>query len=200
MKIAVIQASTQADKNKVLTEIVKKVASPLGHEIVNFGVFEDEANYSYTEIALLISILLSSKSVDFIITGCSSGQGMALACNTLPGVLCGFVQNPQDAFLFGRINDGNAISFPLGLGYGWLGELNLEYSLEKLFAGEFGIGYPAQDADRKVRETDQVKAFNKLVKRNISWLLKQLERPIVEKLIAKTDVLDYIMNMDRMSN
>lgn len=74
-----------------------------------------------------------------------------------------------------------------------MGELNLEYSLEKLFAGEFGIGYPAQDADRKVRETDQVKAFNKLVKRNISWLLKQLERPIVEKLIAKTDVLDYIM-------
>lgn len=71
-----------------------------------------------------------------------------MACNVLPNVLCGFIQNPQDAFLFGRINDGNAVSLSLGLGYGWLGELNLQYTLEKLFDGEFGIGYPPESADR----------------------------------------------------
>ena len=50
-------------------------------------------------------------------TGCSSGQGMMLACNSLPGVLCGFVQTPQDAFLFGRINGGNAVSLPLAASF-----------------------------------------------------------------------------------
>lgn len=45
---------------------------------------------SYIETALCISLLLESKCADFIVTGCSSGQGMTLACNSLPGVLCGY--------------------------------------------------------------------------------------------------------------
>ena len=48
---------------------------------------------------------------------------MMLACNSLPNVICGYAENPQDAFLFGRINDGNAVSIPLGLNFGWAGEI-----------------------------------------------------------------------------
>jgi len=107
--------------------------SSKNYEVINFGVYPWEINsYSYTEIAALTALLINSKVVDFVITGCSSGQGMNLACNTLPGLLSGFIQNPQDAYLFGRINDGNVASLSLGLGFGWLGELNLEYTLEKL--------------------------------------------------------------------
>lgn len=193
MKIAVIQGSTQIDKNDILVRAIKKVVNPLGHEVVNFGVFPDEDSYSYTEVALLISLLLSSKSVDFVITGCSSGQGMALACNTLPNVLCGFVQTPQDAFLFGRINDGNTISFSLGLGYGWLGELNIEYCLEKLFDGDFGVGYPADMAERKVKETNRVKNFNALSKKKIDELLDCLEDDFLTKILSKEDVIAYIL-------
>ena len=40
-----------------------------------FGCFENEDNYSYVEIALEICLLISSKAVDFIVTGCSSGKG-----------------------------------------------------------------------------------------------------------------------------
>lgn len=167
--------------------------TPLGHEVVNFGVFPDEESYSYTEVALLISLLLSSKSVDFVITGCSSGQGMALACNTLPNVLCGLVQTPQDAFLFGRINDGNAVSFPLGLGYGWLGELNIEYCLEKLFEGDFGVDYPADMAECKVKETNRVKVFNSLSKKKIEELLGCLEDDILTKILSKKDVVTYLL-------
>lgn len=193
MKIAVIQGSTQIDKNKTLVSITKKVVAPLGHEVINFGVFEKDKTYSYTEIALLISLLLSSQAVDFVITGCSSGQGMALASNTLPNVLCGFVQNPQDAFLFGRINDGNAVSFSLGLGYGWLGELNLEYCIEKLFDGDFGIGYPTDVAERKIRETKRVKLFNELSKKSMEELLDTLEQDFLDKILAKKDVIQYIL-------
>lgn len=57
----------------------------LGHEVINFGVFEDEeTEISYIQTA--VSMLLSSKTVDFVVTGCSSGQGMMLACNSLHDV------------------------------------------------------------------------------------------------------------------
>ena len=143
MKIGIIQGSTQVDKNKLLYQLTKQSVSKYGYEVINFGVKDrGEETYSYVEIAFLAALLINAKAVDFIVTGCSSGQGMNLACNMFPNVLSGFLQNPQDAFLFGRINGGNVASVSLGLGYGWLGELNLQYTLEKLFDGEFGIGYP----------------------------------------------------------
>ena len=128
MRIGVIQASSQKSKNEALYRCTCRAVENNGRQdtVVNFGVFPDQdASFSYIETALNISLLLSSGAVDFIVTGCSSGQGMMLACNSLPGVLCGFVQTPQDAYLFGRINGGNAASLPLGLNYGWLGEINL---------------------------------------------------------------------------
>ncbi len=42
--------------------------------------------------------------------------------------------------LCGRINGGNVASLPLGLNFGWQrGELDLQYTLDKLFDGEFGM-------------------------------------------------------------
>lgn len=194
MKIALIQGSTQIEKNEMLYQTLKNVVEPLGHEVINFGVKADELEtYSYTEVALLISMLLSSEVVDFVVTGCSSGQGMNMACNALPNVLCGFVQNPQDAFLFGRINDGNAVSLSLGLGYGWLGELNVQYIIEKLFDGDFGIGYPADVATRKVKETARVKTFNTISKRSIVEVLSELDEKIVQHVFTKKDVIQHVL-------
>ena len=108
MKIAVIQASSQSGKNELIYNAVKKYA--VDAEVINFGCFDNEdTKYSYIEISILVGILLSSKSVDLVVTGCSSGQGMMLACNNMPGVLCGYIPTPQDAYLFAQINDGNAV-------------------------------------------------------------------------------------------
>lgn len=79
MKIGVIQASSQIEKNNMLYECTKDYG-----EVINFGCFENEENYSYVEIALEICLLISSQAVDFVVTGCSSGQGMMIACNSLP--------------------------------------------------------------------------------------------------------------------
>ena len=157
MRIGIIQASSQRDKNDILYRCVQEAVKRCGRgdQTVNYGVFGNEsASFSYIEAAVNISLLLSSGTVDFIVTGCSSGQGMMLACNSLPSVICGYVQNPQDAFLFGRINGGNAVSLPLGLNFGWLGEINLQCTLDKLFDGEFGCGYPPEDAVRKRRDAN----------------------------------------------
>ena len=111
MRIGVIQASSQKDKNEILFHYTKKCA--IGHETTNFGCTNSDMDtYSYVEIAVMIGILIGSQALDFIITGCSSGQGMMLACNSMPGVICGYAPTPRDAYLFTQINNGNAISLP----------------------------------------------------------------------------------------
>jgi ribose/galactose isomerase family protein len=67
---------------------------------------EENEKYSYIEISILAGILLASRTVDFVVTGCSSGQGMMLACNSMPG----YAPTLNDAYLFAQINNGNAIS------------------------------------------------------------------------------------------
>ena len=99
MRIGIIQASSQAAKNQLLFDTVRKYAA--GDEVINFGCTEDEPErYSYVEISVLAGMLLASGAVDYVVTGCSSGQGMMLACNSFPGVLCWYAPTPLDAYLF----------------------------------------------------------------------------------------------------
>ena len=198
MKIGVIQATSQAKKNKLLYHCTANSVEKHGYEVINFGCYEDEScSFSYIEIAVMISMLLSSKSIDFVVTGCSSGQGMMIACNSLPDVICGYVENPQDAFLFGRINDGNSVSVPLGLNFGWAGEINLQCTLEKLFEDEFSIGYPPEDADRKKQDTLLLKEINALTKRNAIDVFKQLDKTLIQKVLKKHNVVEYILEHGR---
>ena len=198
MKIGVIQATSQRDKNILLYNCTAVAVKPYGHEVINFGCFADEpCSFSYIEIALAVSLLLASSAVDFIVTGCSSGQGMMLACNSLPNVICGYVENPQDAFLFGRINDGNAVSVPLGLNFGWAGEINLQCTIEKLFVDAFGIGYPPEDAERKRQDTLLLKKINTLTKRRAIDVFKQLDETLMQKIFQKRNVMEYILEYGR---
>ncbi|NMM64137.1 RpiB/LacA/LacB family sugar-phosphate isomerase [Clostridium sp. P21] len=194
MKVAVIQASSQKDKNNLLYNSVIRTVKDKKYEVTNFGIFPDEEiEYSYIETAMLISILLESRAIDFVVTGCSSGQGMMLACNSLPGVLCGYVENPSDAYLFGRINNGNAVSFPLGLNFGWAGEINLQCTLDKLFDGPFGTGYPKQDAIRKQRDTKLLKAINSITKRELIEVIPKIDLDFMGKVVKRDSVYDYVM-------
>lgn len=177
MKIGVIQASSQIEKNSLLYRCTLDAVKQYDYEVINFGCFENESSsYSYVEIAVAISFLLTSGAVDFTVTGCSSGQGMMLACNSMPGVLCGLAVRAQDAFLFGRINDGNAISIPLGNGFGWDGEENLKSILKELLRGPFGSGYPAREAERKRKGTLLMKKLNGMTKKTLFRYIASLIR------------------------
>ena len=194
MKIAVIQASSQKDKNSLIYDSLIKIVKDKGHEVINFGVFKDEnVEYSYVETAMLISILLESSAVDFVVTGCTSGQGMMLACNSLPSILCGYIENPSDAYLFGRINNGNAVSIPLGLNFGWAAEINLQCILEKLFDEPFGIGYPKQDSIRKQKDTKLLKSINSITKRELKDIIPKLEVDFMRKVVSRDNVFDYLI-------
>ncbi len=194
MKIAVIQASSQKEKNPLLYESVKYAAGRQGYEVINFGIFPDETEtYSYVEVSLQICLLLESGSVDFAVTGCSSGQGMMLACSSLPGVLCGYIQSPADAYLFGRINDGNAVSYPLGVNFGWAAEINLKSTMEALFREPFGCGYPKEEAARKQRDTAVLKKISCLSKGTLAELLPKLDQEFVRSAWKRELVCEYVI-------
>ncbi|MEE5991327.1 MAG: RpiB/LacA/LacB family sugar-phosphate isomerase [Lachnospiraceae bacterium] len=196
MKIAVIQASSQSGKNELIYSAVKKYAADA--EVINFGCFgNEEQKYSYIEISILIGILLSCKAVDLVVTGCSSGQGMMLACNNMPGVLCGYVPTPMDAYLFAQINDGNAVSLPLGEEYTWAGEENLDKTIARLFSEPFGQGYPKSEAERKLADTRLLKNIRNSSQVKMTELLKTLEKPLLDKVLSKKDVVEYVLENGR---
>lgn len=193
MKIGIIQASSQKSKNAIVEQCLRKAVKD-EHEIINFGMYEDSSQtMSYIEIAVCISLLLESHAVDFIVTGCSSGQGMMLACNSLPGVICGYVETVSDAFLFGRINDGNAVSYPLGLNWGWTAEINLTETFKALFCEPFGQGYPKEDAQRKQKDTRQLKQMNQICKKSMPEILTLLDSSLVSAALGYEPVYQYIM-------
>ena len=194
MKIGVLQASSQRDKNEILARCVRQAVQGQEAEVVNFGVFAgDGASYSYVQAACWASWLLASGAIDFAVTGCSSGQGMMLACNSFPGVLCGYVQNVSDAYLFGRINAGNAVSYPLGLNFGWAAERNLLPTLQALFTEPFGTGYPSGDAARKQRDTQLLHTVRRAGKRTWPELLPRLDAEFVKSTLAYAPVTDYVL-------
>lgn len=192
MKVCVLQASSQKAKNPTLEACVRE-AVPSGWQVVNLGVYaESGAALTYVQAALCVSLLLESRAVDFVITGCSSGQGMALACNSFPGVFCGYVQHPTDAYLFGRINSGNAASYPLGMGWGWAGEINFRETVRALFCEPLGSGYPAGEAPRKLRDTALLKEANAQCKRPLKEVLSQLSPELLGPALSYAPVFDYI--------
>lgn len=193
MKIAIIQATSQKNKNELIYSAVKKHASE--SDIYNFGCSaKDEGIYSYIEISVLIGLLLASKAVDFVVTGCSSGQGMMLACNSLPGVLCGYAPTPKDAYLFVQINNGNAISLPLGEDYTWNGEENLDKTIESIFLESFGQGYPKRERERKLRDTVTLKRIKTKSQIEFIDLLDKLDEELINKILSKKDVVSFVLS------
>ena len=142
MKIALMNENSQAAKNEIIYNTLKSVVEPMGHEVFNYGMYtaEDENQLTYVQIGLLASVLLESGAADYVVTGCGTGTGAMLATNSFPGVLCGHIVDPADAFLFAQINDGNAIALPFAKGFGWGAELNLQYIFERLFGTPGGSG------------------------------------------------------------
>ena len=57
MKIALINENSQAAKNGLIEAALKKVVEPMGHEVVNYGMYaaDDAAQLTYVRCALFQS-------------------------------------------------------------------------------------------------------------------------------------------------
>ena len=186
MRIALINENSQASKNAIVEEALKKVVEPMGHVVDNYGMYgvEGENQLTYVQNGILASILITSGAADYVVTGCGTGQGAMLACNSFPNVLCGHISNPSDGFLFAQVNDGNCVAMPFAQGFGWGGELNLAYTFEKLFGFGSGNGYPPERVEPEQynkKVLDSVRAYT--IKDLISCL-KGIDQTLVKGAVA----------------
>ena len=98
MKIAMINEFSQAAKNDTILGVLKEVVEPMGHTVCNTGMNTTDASLqlgepgylTYLNIGVQAALLLNSGAVDFVVTGCGTGQGALMACNMMPGVVCGY--------------------------------------------------------------------------------------------------------------
>ncbi len=210
MKIALIIENSQAAKSSIVHDALKSVAEPLGHQVHHYGMYtaEDQASLTYVMNGLLAGILLNSKAADFVVTGCGTGMGSMLACNSMPGVFCGLIADPTDAFLFGQINDGNAIAMPYAKGFGWAAELNLQDCYRKLFDGERGLGYPKERAQIMAKNRGILKELKAASCKDMLTVLKSVDQDLLKSAIAgerfeelffanaqDTAIADYVRRM-----
>ena len=193
MKIALINENSQAAKNAMIFEVLKKVVEPMGHEAVNYGMYsaEDVHSLTYVQNGILAAVLLNSGVADYVITGCGTGEGAMLACNAFPGVLCGHIESPLDAYLFSQVNDGNCVALPFAENFGWGGELNLEYIFEKLFCAPGGGGYPKERVVPEQRNKKILDEVKKVTHTDMAVILRTLDRELVRGALSGERFADY---------
>ena len=193
MKIALIIENSQAAKSSVVHDALSAVTVPLGHEVFHYGMYtpEDKASLTYVMNGLLTGILLNSGAADFVVTGCGTGTGSMLAANAMPGVFCGLIIDPTDAFLFGQINDGNAIAMPYAKGFGWAAELNLQDVYRKLFEGERGLGYPKERAEIMRKNRGILKDLKAVTCHDMLTVLKTVDQDLLKAAVAGEKFQEY---------
>ncbi|WP_147193866.1 RpiB/LacA/LacB family sugar-phosphate isomerase [Pantoea sp. MBD-2R] len=186
MNIALMMENSQAGKNALVLQQLQAVASENKDAVYNVGMSDEQDHHlTYIHLGIMASILLNAKAVDFVVTGCGTGQGALMSLNIHPGVVCGYCIDPADAFLFAQINNGNALSLPFAKGFGWGAELNVRYIFEKAFTGRKGEGYPVERKEPQVRNAgilNQVKSA--VIKDNYLDTLRAIDPELVKTAVG----------------
>lgn len=192
MRIALINENSQAAKNELIYNTLDNVAKKFGHVVDNYGMLNSEDKpLTYVQNGLLAAILINSGAADFVVTGCGTGEGAMLALNSFPHVLCGHIVDPADAFMFGQINDGNAIALPFAKGFGWGAEVNLEYIFERLFQTPFGGGYPKERVVPEQRNKKILDSVKEITHTPMTEIIKKIDRDFLLETIDRDTFKKY---------
>ena len=194
MKIAMINEFSQASKNELVLSCLKNVVEPMGHTVYNTGMNSEEAPLqlgqpgylTYLNIGVQAALLLNSEAVDFVVTGCGTGQGALMACNMMPGVVCGYCIEPSDAYLFLQINNGNALALPYAKGFGWGADVNLNNIFKIAFGSPKGMGYPNEPGRKESQNRNAAKLFEqkKAIAKPLIEALKSMDQEIVKNALT----------------
>ena len=193
MRIALINENSQAAKNSLIETTLKKVVEPMGHTVVNFGMYsaEDACQLTYVKVGLMASILLETGAVDYVVTGCGTGEGAMLACNAFPGVLCGHIVDPSDGYMFAQINDGNCVALPFAKDFGWGAELKLEMIWQQLFGFGHGNGYPKERVVPEQRNKKILDGVKKITHRKLIDILHDIDQDFLKETISGEHFAEY---------
>ena len=190
MKIAVINEISAADKN---ADILKALEGR-GHEILNLGNMKgtDSPGLLYIHTGLMSALLLYLKAVDFVVGGCGTGQGFLNSAMQYPGVFCGHILSPLDAWLFMQINGGNCISLMLNQGYGWAADVNLRFIFDRIFSVESGAGYPPHRRESQQQSRQTLFTVSEVAHRSLAEIVSGLPDIIVKPVLEFPGVRELL--------
>jgi ribose 5-phosphate isomerase RpiB len=181
LKIAVINETSAADRNADILAALEGSE----HTVLNVGMKKNFENpeLTYIHTGFLAALLLNLGRVDYVVGGCGTGQGFLGSVMQYPGVICGLIASPLDAWLFTQINAGNCISLRLNQGYGWASNENLKFIFEKLFGVEKGCGYPSHRQESQRQSLKILCEVSKVTHRDFKDILRTLPRGVVEPAV-----------------
>ncbi|MCX8124436.1 MAG: RpiB/LacA/LacB family sugar-phosphate isomerase [Spirochaetes bacterium] len=197
MKIAVINETSAADKNKDIMAALEG----RGHDIINAGMTQTgvQPELTYIQTGFMAALLIATKRVDLIVGGCGTGQGFLNAVMQYPGVVCGHIITPLDAWLFAQINAGNCISLALNQGYGWASEQNLKFIFDAFFSVESGCGYPEHRKESQMKSRQLLTSISCMTHKSMAYIVQVLPDEIVKPVISYPGFAD-ILNVETLAD
>lgn len=119
-----------------------------GYEVVNFGT-DTFASCDYPEFAMKAAEAVANGECDSGIVVCTTGIGISIAANKVPGIRCALCSEPLSAKMTRLHNDANM----LALGGGMIG-INLGLEIVKTF-----LETPFSEEEKHVRRIGKIKAI-----------------------------------------
>ena len=119
-----------------------------GYEVINFGT-DTFASCDYPEFAMKAAEAVANGECDFGIVVCTTGIGISIAANKVPGIRCALCSEPLSAKMTRLHNDANM----LALGGGMIG-INLGLEIVKTF-----LETPFSEEEKHVRRIGKIKAI-----------------------------------------
>lgn len=146
MKIAVCCDHGGLDLKTAVVRFLKEN----GHEVVDFGT-DSYASCDYPDFALKAAEAVSSGACERGIFVCTSGIGVSIVANKVPGVRCALCSEPLSARMTREHNDANAIA----LGGGYTG-VNLAKEIVKTF-----LETPFSEGANHIRRLNKISEIEK---------------------------------------
>jgi len=192
MRVAVVTEVSTRDKNRFVVAAVEN----RGHEVFNLGMkgSEGEPELTYIHAGFLGAVVLGGGCVDVVVGGCGMGQGFLNSVLQYPGVCCGLIENPLDAWLFAQINGGNCISLALNKGFGWAGDVNLRFIFDRFFSVERGGGYPEHRKESQQLSRTMLSGLSQLTHRPLTAIVEGMVEEVAQPALSFPGVMDFVRN------
>jgi ribose 5-phosphate isomerase RpiB len=190
MKIGVVTEVSTVGKNKDILAAL----DGFGFKVFNLGMKNEpnEPELTIVETGFLSALLLNLKCVDLVVGGCGTGQGYLNCVLQYPGVVCGLVLDPTDAWLFPQINGGNCISLALNKGFGWAGDVTLKFIFEKLFSVEPGGGYPEHRVVSQQKIRAKLKRVSQLVHPSFDEIIEKMDEEVLRGVLTFPGIFKFL--------
>jgi ribose 5-phosphate isomerase RpiB len=182
MRIAVLSEISAAHRNADILAAL----DGRGLEVLNLGNTDagQVPGLLYIHTGLMAALLLHLKVIDLVVGGCGTGLGFMNAVLQYPGVVCGHILTPLDAWLFSRINAGNCVSLALNQGYGWASDVNLRLIFDALLQPGQGEGYPSERAEPQRQARHLLSQASIAAHRPMDEILKVLPEDVVRPALT----------------